>query len=80
MRLIRQAASGLLGLLIFFDLGLIYEYWSRGPDIVCGFAKFPCDYMGWIDGPIPYQSILFVFAIQIILIAFLWKSRRARSQ
>ena len=77
MHILRQLTKGLLGLLIFFDFGLIYEFWRSGPSTVCGSAKYPCDDLGLIDGPIPYQSVLIALAIQIILVAVLWRSRTA---
>ncbi len=73
MRLMRQLAKTVLALLIIFDVSLLYKLWQYGPQII---ARADEHFVGMIDGPIPYQSVLLAIAIQIAIIAFLWGSKK----
>jgi len=79
MRLVWQLAKGLLAFLILFDVLAIYEVWRHGPSMMMsaeselknGKVSFTLS-----PAPLPVPTIVILIALQIVLVAFLWWSKR----
>jgi hypothetical protein len=75
MRFIRQLAKFLLAFCVLFDLSIVYESWRQGSLAIGSISEIEkCP--GCLDNPVSYQAVVLVIAIQIVLIAFLWQSKK----